>query len=106
MHGHAKRINGKTVVSRVYRIWQGMVTRCGNPRAKDFRYYGARGIRVCRRWSRAASFISWAQASGYADFLTIDRIDPRRGYSPANCRWVTRSENSSRRRTREMAVAA
>lgn len=107
-HGHARRINGKTVVSRLYRIWQGMITRCGNPKSKDFKYYGARGIRVCQRWARPAAFIAWAQRNGYAEDLTIDRINSRRGYTPTNCRWITRAENSSRRNNspRELAVAA
>jgi hypothetical protein len=31
-----------------------------------------------------------------AQRLSIDRIDPAGDYSPANCQWLTRSENSKR----------
>ena len=38
--------------------------------------------------------------SGYKHELQIDRIDNEKGYSPDNCRWVTRSvQNRNRRMT-------
>jgi len=43
------------------------------------------------------NFRDWANANGYAPNLTIDRIDSALGYEPGNCRWITASENSSRR---------
>jgi hypothetical protein len=31
-------------------IHSNMIQRCRNPRHPDFRYYGARNIKVCMRW--------------------------------------------------------
>ena len=43
------------------------------------------------------AFRAWALANGYAEDLTIDRIDNDRGYDPGNCRWVTLLENNRNR---------
>jgi len=47
-------------------------------------------------WRDYPAFRAWALASGYADNLTIDRINNDGNYEPGNCEWVTRSENSRR----------
>ena len=81
---------------RLYRIWKRMRCRCSNPRTKDYRYYGAKGVTVCKEWNDFTPFADWALAHGYRDGLTIDRIDSSGNYCPENCQWISRSENSRR----------
>lgn len=75
--------------ARLYRIWSGMKTRCGNPRAKNYQYYGGDGVRVCDQWQQYQGFRDWAVSAGYEETLTLDRIDPSGHYAPDNCRWVS-----------------
>ena len=84
--------------TRLYRIWLNMKNRCNNPKFKQYDRYGGRGIKVCDLWSKDfMSFYEWAMNNGYEDTLTIDRIDNDKGYSPNNCRWVTKAENNKNR---------
>lgn len=99
----AKTIHGMSR-SRLYHIWNGMKMRCSNPKAISYKYYGAKGIKVCEEWQSFVPFLQWAIDSGYDDNLTIDRIDSNGDYSPANCRWSTNKEqqnNTSYNRTLE-----
>jgi hypothetical protein len=87
--------NGKG--TRLYRIWKTMKTRCFNKNFYKYPRYGGRGIIVCEEWkTNFVAFRDWALRNGYADNLTIDRIDNNGNYEPNNCQWITQSENSKK----------
>ena len=85
--------------SRLYGIWKAMRKRCRNPNDKEYPNYGGRGIAVCNAWGDYKVFRTWALTNGYADHLTIDRINNDGDYTPKNCRWATLSEQSKNKRT-------
>lgn len=88
---------------RLRRIFLHMKQRCDNPKDKDYRFYGAKGIRVCQEWKeKPGLFQEWSLNNGYADDLTIDRIDSELDYCPENCQWITAKENSRKIKTRRL----
>ncbi len=87
-NGHGMRY------TRIYRTWLNMKQRCFNPRQENYKYYGAKGIKVCKEWTEDfKAFLSWAVDNGYKNNLTIDRKNNKKGYNPENCQWVTIGKN-------------
>lgn len=84
--------------TRLYRIWVAMRFRCESPGKQNWKWYGGRGIRVCKEWAIFKNFRDWALSHGYQDHLTIERKNNDGNYEPSNCEWITRSENSRRSR--------
>ena len=80
--------------TRLYSIWRNMRQRCDNPNNTHYAYYGGKGVRVHSDWEKFINFKLWAEANGYEEHLTLDRICGDKNYSPDNCRWVTRKEQS------------
>ena len=75
---------------RLYSIFASMVERTTNPNHHHYKYYGARGIKICDEWLQdRRTFFDWALANGYSDNLTIDRDNNDLGYTPDNCKWKT-----------------
>jgi hypothetical protein len=98
--GAKKRTHGHSVgagVSRTFRIWTNMKTRCFNPKGSSYAHYGARGITVCEEWR--GSFEQFLADMGEAPArMSLDRIDTNGPYSKANCRWATQQQQMSNTR--------
>ena len=79
-------------------VWYNMRKRCYKQYCKEYKYYGARGIKICEEWEDRKNFEQWALSHGYDDGLQIDRIDNDGDYTPENCRFVTPKVNANNRR--------
>lgn len=84
--------------TRLFNIWQGMRRRCTNEKDKNFKYYGGRGIRVAEEWNDFEPFREWSLANGYAEDLTIERINVNGNYQPDNCTWIPRDVQAKNKR--------
>lgn len=93
---------------RLQSVFLHMKDRCYNPNNKQYKDYGGRGINICEEWYTPHShkggraFKKWALENGYAENLTIDRIDCNKGYSPENCRWVSMKVQQNNKRNNRL----
>ena len=80
---------------KLLKVLHDMKTRCYNPNDKSYRWYGAKGVKVCDEWiNNPISFEEWALSNGYQEGSTIDRINPEKDYCPENCRWISLEDNA------------
>ena len=92
----------------LYHEWCNIRQRCKD---KTNKYYGAKGITVCKEWNNFENFRDWALANGWKNetftrkdgkqqiVWSTDRIDNNRGYEPSNCRiasWTEQMRNQTR----------
>lgn len=89
--------------TRIHRIWVGIRTRCYNKNEKCYKYYGGRGIKICDKWKTFEGFYE-DMKEGYADNLTIDRINVDGDYCKENCRWADKETQANNMRTNRMVT--
>ena len=89
-------MSGNTLAPE-YTAWVSMHARCSRRSCSQYKNYGARGIRVCKRWSSFEAFIADVGTRPSPEH-SIDRRDSSGNYEPDNCRWATPSEQARNRR--------
>jgi hypothetical protein len=93
-HGHNRR--GKR--SSEYRIWAGMIQRCDNPNRREYKWYGALGVKVCSRWYTFEKFLADMGPRPSIEH-SLDRFpNPEGNYELSNCRWATDLEQGRNKR--------
>lgn len=88
----------------LYQIWKGMIYRCFNANSTGYKYYGGRGITVCKRWSN--DFWMFAKDMGQRPSMkhSLDRINNNGNYTPKNCKWSTVYEQRKNSRNKHYAI--
>ena len=88
---------------RLEHIFRGMCQRCYNSNDRAYRWYGAKGIKICNEWNKnPLLFEQWALSHGYKDGLTINRIKEDKDYCPENCEWIPSIDNAKYKSTTKL----
>jgi hypothetical protein len=80
-----------------YTAYIGAKTRCGNPKTKNWKHYGGRGIEF--RFKSFQDFMFHLGKKPGPEY-SLDRIDNDGHYEAGNCRWATWSEQAKNKRPR------
>lgn len=94
---HGALVDGE--IPTEYSTWKSMIERCENPKRKEYKYYGGRGIKVCNRWKDYLNFIVDMGEKPHPEY-TLERVDNNGDYSPKNCIWTDWATQSINKRKR------
>lgn len=83
-----------------YMCWQSMRSRTNG--TYDAVRPGYAGVKCDPRWTTFEGFLAYPPAGEYAPGKVLARTGDVGDYSPENCRWATKSENSREANERKM----
>lgn len=70
--------------------YRAMKYRCYDANYKAYKWYGAKGVKVCDRWLKGFEFFYEDMQSSWFLGSSIDRFPNMKGnYTKSNCRWAT-----------------
>lgn len=112
-YGQPNKVGGYAVgsgesVGPMRFVWYNMLSRCNNPKDKDYKNYGARGAKVSDRWHYLENFIEdvkdlegYDKKIKYPDEYTLDKDSKYKGnllYSKDTCVFINKQSQSINRR--------
>lgn len=95
-HGHTRGPKH----SRIYGSWRHMLERCLCKTSDHYAGYGARGIKVCKRWLKFENFL--ADMGERPEGKSLDRRNNNGNYTKKNCRWATQREQTQNTRVSKL----
>ena len=92
-HGYSHTLDKNKIM--LYRLWARIKRSCLKKTSHSYKYYGARGIKVCKKWMKFEGFLEdivklGKRPQGYS----IDRKKNEGNYELKNVRWASRSEQN------------
>lgn len=105
--GRKTATHGKALTP-AYKTWIAMVRRCTKVTDQAWFKYGGAGITVCDRWVNSFENF-YSDMGNRPEGMTLDRINPFKGYSPDNCRWAdskTQANNTQRKFLKEHGLCS
>lgn len=100
-----KREKHNMTDSPEYYVWYSMRQRCSNPNNIGYKTYGAKGIKVCKRWDNSFKKFYKDMGNRPTPKHTLDRINSKKNYTPKNCRWATMKVQQNNRTNNRLITA-
>jgi hypothetical protein len=87
----------------LYKTWNSQKSRCLNPKATGYKYWGGRGIKFSDEFLDISVWMNYVKSlpnyeNRESKKLTLDRINNDGNYERGNLRWIDRSTQNKNRR--------
>jgi hypothetical protein len=85
---------GHDYLTKEYRSWRAMKTRCFWKAGQKWRRYGGRNIKIFAPWIHSFDRFLADMGKAPSPSHSLGRIDNDGNYTPQNCRWETASQQA------------
>lgn len=100
---HSQTTHGKSD-HPLYELWQDLKKRCYNPKHRKYKNYGAKGITVSGSWKDNFKQFYDDNINAWEPGLGLELIEPEKGYSKENTRWIPVKELTNKAKYKRPVV--